>query len=35
MSYNLIVTTVAEQHTDNACNYYEEQQAGLAEHFFI
>jgi len=33
MSYNLIVTTVAEQQTDDACNYYEEQQAGLAERF--
>ena len=33
MNYNLIVTTVAEQHANDACNYYEEQQAGLADRF--
>jgi hypothetical protein len=31
--YNLIVTTVAEEHIVSACNYHETQQAGLSERF--
>ena len=33
MNYALIVTTRAEQHTIDACIYYEEQQPGLGERF--
>ena len=33
MSYNLIVTAVAEDHILNACDYYETQQPGLSDRF--
>ena len=33
MKYNLIVTTVAEEHILSACSYYEAQQSGLSERF--
>lgn len=33
MSYNLIITTTAEQHVLDACIYYEQQRTGLAEDF--
>jgi hypothetical protein len=31
--YDIIITEVAERHTEDACFYYEEQQTGLAERF--
>jgi plasmid stabilization system protein ParE len=33
VKYNLIITTVAEEHILSACNYYETQQIGLSARF--
>lgn len=35
MSYNIIITEVAELHVLQACLYYKEQQHGLSERFLL